>query len=353
MSFFREVVRGYGGVEYERIIVKARLKEPPKFELSEQVIEYRRDPLLKRWCRINKLRTLREIHITYDVMELFHETKRRCPFCANAIESRTPLLQDGRRLINGRTAAFPNLYPFAPYHLVVIPDMEDHYKAPWNLEIDELRNSIDLCRKFFIETHERDPHARYCSINMNFLYPAGASQPHLHLQVFLDYKPSWLTSFTLSRSRAYKLKFNSNYWDDIVKSEFEIGKRVFYKGDVTTWFAGFAPLCNGEVVGVFEYDKTSVVELEDHEIEGLARDLRRVFELLNSRLKALSLNMVIMDAGFEGKKSRGYFRLHVRVCIRKNPEPHYVNDVGFMELLHLEPVITIVPEELAESLRRN
>ena len=60
--------------------------------------------------------------------------------------------------------------------------------------------------------------------------------------------------------------------------------------------------------------------------------------------------MSILEVGFSKDKTK-YFRLHVRVVGRKNPIPNYVNDVGFMEIIHLEPVITALPEEIAKKLR--
>lgn len=46
------------------------------------------------------------------------------------------------------------------------------------------------------------------------------------------------------------------------------------------------------------------------------------------------------------------FRLHVRVIARRVPGALYVNDRGFMEMIHAEPVVESLPEVIASALKR-
>ena len=226
---------------------------------------------------------------------------------------------------------------------------EDHSKLIHELDVDDIYNALTICKSFFRKVYEVDRKAKYCSINLNFLFPAGASQPHAHLQVIQDYKLTWFQRLVLIKSKRYYEKYNSCYWVDLIESEDKLSERIFFKGLTTTWITSFAPILNGEVIGVVNQNYTSIIQLNESEIEDLAKDLHEVLRRIHNKLHALSINLTIFDLGF--MKPKPYFKLHVRLIVRKELSSMYVNDVGFMEIIHLEPVITIMPEELAKILK--
>ena len=91
MNFKKVVVNGVRGVKFVKYVVEAKFKRPEDFIEITQVIEYRRDPLTGRWCRINVLRTLRELpRREIDVSKVFEDVKSFCPFCKHNVYVKTP-----------------------------------------------------------------------------------------------------------------------------------------------------------------------------------------------------------------------------------------------------------------------
>ena len=84
---------------------------------------------------------------------------------------------------------FPNLFPFARYHCVGVLS-EEHYLDLGGLTPELLEDCLFGCKEFFELVIAKDPKAKYCSINLNHLPPAGASILHPHVQIIQDYKPT-------------------------------------------------------------------------------------------------------------------------------------------------------------------
>ncbi|OYT25654.1 MAG: hypothetical protein B6V02_03185, partial [Thermoprotei archaeon ex4572_64] len=270
----RLVINGVGNIKYVKHVVKARLKSPLRnFEIDEQVIEYRKDPLIGRWCRINILRTLREKHevdIESYLKKLVIESFRDCIFCEFVVHEKTPKFEFTERLHLNETLGFPNLYPFSQNHMVVIPSTKKHYIDLTNYDVETMYNTLKICIDFFKHVISRNPLAKYTSINMNYLFPAGASILHPHLQVFQDHKPTWFLAMLLRASRRYYEKYGRNFWRDYIESEEKLEERIFFKGKLTTWFSTYAPIANYEVLGIINHDIDSIMKLNDDEIEALS-----------------------------------------------------------------------------------
>lgn len=328
--------RGVNGVEFVKYVEDVEVRTEEKS--IRYVIEHRVDPLTKHVTRISPSRARREAEIA-EPRELGDGST--CPFCSPRVLRVTPL----PRILRGYSAAFPNLHPFSAHHIVVVPNTSTHVVKLDELSAEDLANSLRLAFDYFKGNYSRDPSLKFAYVNMNFLPSAGASQYHLHFQVFQTSRPTTFHKELLARSMRYRRKFGTNYWDDIVKSEEELGERfIGWTGPCAT-IASFSPLLNGEVLCVFSSDL-----LAESGYEFLAEVLSKLLRAYGTAFPYHGMNMTIFDTVFY-RKSSAYFRPHLRLVARKRLTEFYTNDVGFMELIHREPVVVVVPEKLAVDLK--
>ena len=351
------VEKGAGGVEFRRIVVEVKLLNPFKnFSLDVQSIEYRKDPLLDRWARINMLRASRMKQTEEKDEKLFEkmvkESKVKCLFCPERVLNGTPMftseLVDSGRFKRNTFILFPNLFPFAKYHGVGIIS-EDHHLELNSISQDILRNCLVGCKDFFKLIASKDPDARYITISLNHLPPAGASIVHPHVQIIQDYKPTTMLEKALKASENYYKNYGSYFWDDLVESEKILDKRFISSGNVLDWIASFAPLADKEVIGIYRLHKECFTDLSNDKLAGMAKDISTMLSLLYNKLGVKSINMSIYSAPI-GLKHK-HFRVHVRIISRVKPTALYTNDMGFMEILQAEPVVPSLPETTAHILR--
>jgi len=353
----RVIVQGVNGIKFVKIVEESKLRNPIKgFAEESQHIEYRRDPLLGRWCRINILRSKRPKQAEKAIPalnEIIESSACKCPFCKERINEKTPMFPS-RIIPEGRVwfdsaSMFPNLHPFAKYHSIVVLDVNKHYTELGDLNPKILYDAFEAMIEASTKIYKKDKRAKYVTVSMNFLFPAGASIIHPHLQVIQDTKPTWLLRMEILKSRRYYRKFNSNYWLDLVESEKKLSERHVFDSNVASWISSFAPLANYEITGVVKR-KTSIIEFTSKELRELACDISKVLNSL-AKIGVMSANMTFYDLGFNSGSSE-FFNLHIRIIGRKNPYPNYTNDRGFMEALHLEPVIEMLPEDLTLNIKR-
>jgi len=328
----------------------------PDGELISRVIEYRKDMLLDKWCRISKARAKRpklpELKTANYHNVLHMMTINNCPLCKENIFNVTTRFPNefdlGDRLVHGNCVLFPNYYPFAKYHLVgAFP--EEHSTLFRDIPISSLYNCMYASVDFFNKIHELDKSAKYAHINCNYMPSAAASIIHPHIQVIIDNKPTNYLRISLTKSKDYYSKYLSNFWDDYLASELSLGERFIFEGEFFSWVAAYAPLANYEVIGIAQENKSDITKITEDEIMSIAKDILSMIKRMQERLELSSLNFSFFSGPINDEER--YYRIHIRIIGRPNVEPFYVNDRGFMEILHLEPVISVIPEELAEKLR--
>jgi len=345
-----EISRGVGGIKYVKIVEKCRLQDPRAgFSIKEYVIERRRDPLTGKWCRINVERALRERRveekeIDESVRKVFDEYSSSCPFCSSRIESQTPKFEEGDRIYHGKVIIMPNLYPFAETHAIGVIDPDRHVTDVSDIcdyIVDIIEGSITYFRRLGFRY-------RYHYINMNFLFPAGSSIPHAHIQIFATEYPSVYHEDILRRSVKYYDKYCRNMMVDYLLSEIQNSSRLILASEDTVTFAAYCPRSYNEVhiLHMYEHD---ILSLDKKGVDSLAEPICRVLRGFRNILLQRTFNFAILSTS--RKKHSKHFRIMVRLCTRKEPVPYYTNDIGFIELLHEEPVIITYPEETAKKLR--
>lgn len=260
-------------------------------------------------------------------------TNAGCPFCPDHIKEETPVFPDGNRICIGESVTFPNLYPFAAYHVVTaITRNHTTLRFTHRQIVDALRGQVTALKD----------QTGYMTINWNYLPSAGASLPHPHLQGLCDHLPDTLPSRYLLASEKYHKSHGRGYFED-VRNDAECSGRNL-PGTVLFWYAHPVPIGEREIRCLLPL--TTVVEFSDV-LEDFAADLISLLEFYRD-LGTSAFNMSIF---FGQDKDRNIFSAFCSLISRINPNPLSTSDTAFMERLHLEPVILTLPEDLATTWR--
>ncbi|MEE8167789.1 MAG: hypothetical protein V3T58_02810 [Candidatus Hydrothermarchaeales archaeon] len=337
---------------FEKVVVESEFFSPlQSFDREVQSIEYRRDPLLSTWCRINVKRTerVKQWKSDADFWELVYKSRKGCFFCPDNIEKATPkflpeIVPEGRLKL-GETLLFPNLFPFAQHHAVATIT-EEHFADLNEFTSKQIENTLLASIDYFKRVHKADEKARWPSFNWNHLPPSGASILHPHVQLLVDERATYMNDTCLKASSRYYKDKGRNYWLDLIKEEKKVKERFIGYRDDIAWMATFAPLGNNEVTAVFE--KYSSLDLPKKQVRGFAGALEKIFKGYY-KLGVKSFNLTTYSAAIG--EQREDFLLNVKIISRPPPLRDYTSDAGFLEALHMERVVESMPEKLAEELR--
>jgi len=338
-------------IEFIKELIEAELLSPLKnFEKEIQVIERRKDPLTNEWCRISIRRAKRLIQGKGKLSKkIITTSKKNCFFCPKKVDRLTPkfpnwLIPEGRIKIK-EFKLFPNLYPFSKYHAVGILTKE-HFLPLDKIKADKWKNCFKGCLKFFKMIHEKDPSARFPSINLNYFPTGGASLIHPHVQVLNTIMPTVMTDLYYKKSWEYFDKNKTNYWQDLIELE-KNGERFIGKTGSVFWFTSFAPTCNNEIVGIVKGNVSSFFEMSESEISDISKGIWKIFKSIYDYGRGY--NMTIFSAPLNEHLGH-FFSLNVKIISRPMLNESY--DRGFSEVLHKEPIIVTIPEDLARDLRK-
>ncbi|MGC8933389.1 MAG: hypothetical protein ACP5KE_04045 [Candidatus Methanodesulfokora sp.] len=303
------------------------------FLCSEIKVEYRRNPFLPFYTRINIERSKRPKQVSL--------SDSHCPFCEidrMAPKYQAEICREGRIKVGG-AVVFPNLFPFGRYHSVIV--MTDRHEL--SLAEFEQRHFYEGL-KAALELYKRVKNG-YIVLGMNYLQPAGASIVHPHMQISIEEEPPFLLLAEKERSFSYFSSSGSSIWSDYIKSEVK-GPRFIGESDGFVWIASYAPLAENEVIGICRNEKSSLMSLSDSELKGISEGLTRVLRGFHSiGIKSFSMAL------HSWPEDSPDFSLHVHVASRPNPSGLYCSDRGFLELFFGEIAVGTSPEMLAEHMR--
>jgi len=340
-------------IVFTKHLIESEFLSPLKnFKKEIQVTESRKDPLTGQWCRISIERATRPVHFKKKFDEsIIKKSSEKCFFCKKMIKKSTPrfissLIPEGRIKVNEFTL-FPNLYPFCKHHAVGVLTSE-HFLPVDKIKPEMWKDCLGGCLRFFKIIVERDPNARFPSINFNYLPTAGASLIHPHVQVLNSMTPSVMTDLYYKRSWQYYDKNKTNYWQDLIEQETD-GERFIGRTDNVFWLTSFAPTCNNEIMGIVKGNVSSFFEMSEEEINNISEGIWRIFKCINRY--GSGYNMVIFSAPLNEHLGH-FFSLNLKVISRPMLSEYYTTDRGYSEILHKEPVITVIPEDLARELKK-
>lgn len=323
-------------------------------ELDSQTIEVRQDPLTGHQSVLNE--ALRD-KVSFSFPDTDFEYLRQrmadtvggCFLCGGkwrAISPRYPeRLLPGGRLQKGEAALFPNLFPLAAYHAVVMVG-EKHGRTLDEFSPSLLFDALSVSLEFIGRCFESDPGTPWFSINANFMPPAGSSIMHPHFQILGSPLPSSHHRVLFENSLAYQRDKGSCYWTDLIETEKESGQRWISDLGPSSWFTAFSPIGSNEVNGVWP-NRSNFLEWDKDDIQAMAEGLSHTL-LAFHELKFSSFNFACFS-GPLGKASPE-FRCLLRLVNRQNMHLHYRTDDFYLQKLHKDEIIVYPPEYLASLI---
>jgi galactose-1-phosphate uridylyltransferase len=340
-------------IRFEKEIHKASMLSPLKgFKLQAQTVERRKDTLLDRWCRINVERAKRPKDRVGDdlLLQLVESSRKGCYFCPDKISTSTPLfprslISEGRLKL-GQATVFPNLFPFAQHHAVVVLTKE-HFVPLDGFKDSIIERGLEASIKYLRAVKAKKPKLRYCSINWNHMPSAAASILHPHYQVLVDSTPTRYVNEVNEALGEYHLKFGGSYWDDLVEVEKGLGERFIAEIGSSNWLASFCPFGNNDVIGISS-ESPHILDLDKDLVGDLARGISAILTGYHKN-GVQSFNLALFSGPLDAQVSS--FPVHVRMISRPSVRQMYTADAGFMEMLHEEVIVETSPEDTAKSLK--
>jgi galactose-1-phosphate uridylyltransferase len=323
--------------------------------LEEQTIEVRRDPLTGHQSIYNPALEGKTSILFPPTDEAYLKERAAasaaaCFLCDGKWRTMTPTYPEelipGGRLIKGESVLFPNLFPLGAYHAVVMVGSRHHRRLddfPEALLQDALSLAVDFVRRCRAQT----PEIRYFTINANYLFPAGASVTHPHLQILGGVEPGTHHRLLLDASKAYKERTGTRYWDDLTASEQATAQRFIAEIDGTHWMAAYSPMGVNEILAVYPH-AADFLAWTEREIAATAVGLRNV--LRGYHALGFSTFNFSCYSGPLGADD-GSFACVLRMVNRQNVTPHYRTDDYYFQKLLKNEIMILRPEKLAELMR--
>ena len=341
-------------IEFKKQTLQVVFHSPLKdFELDYQQVETRADPLTGATTKVRTGRKVWQRMYNTDeklLAEIAEQSRDRCFFCPEKVYESTPKYPEelipGGRIVVGEACLFPNLFAQKEYSAVTVISHQ-HFVPLDEFTTDMLANAFKVCSIYFNKLYEKSPAGRYAEIGFNYLFPAGASIPHPHLQVMASDWPYFLISNLIDHSREYYAKAGISFWENLVQTEKEIGERYLNRLGNTEWLVPFAPMREDEVHGMVR-NKSNLLEFDDSDCESLADGTSRGFKYYKD--KGLSSCNFALYSGRLNEKL-DYLWAGVRIVSRSSVQAQPINDVWYSQNILYDGLVTEPPEEIAGSLR--
>jgi UDPglucose--hexose-1-phosphate uridylyltransferase len=329
----------------------------PSMNFAEDVhtVEVRRDPLLGDTSVYNpylkdKARLFFSECDPEVVAKLAEESGKNCFLCGDGTLKNTPryppgLIEDGR-IQTGEAILFPNLFSVAEYHAVVSLTGTHFLKlAEFNREL--LGDGLTATQKFLNSVYGYDPSVAYAVACCNYLFPAGASLVHPHMQLLVTPIAYSYQGRLIEACRNYYHEKGSAYHLDLIEEERNRGERYIAQHGRWHWLAAFSPTGNNEIIAVHE-EECDFGRLTNEDVRDLGFGISRILSFYES-LGHLSFNYALFS--FRRSDEKG-FRCLLRIINRQNLYTNYRNDDYFLQKLLQSELIINLPEELAPRVRR-
>lgn len=326
-------------MELRREFQTAEMTAPGTGKPVRTTIEVRFDPLTGHGSRILPERGLMPAS-DFDLEAFARQSQPHCPFCPGRIDRLTPGLParihpDGR-IVRGEAVLFPNLHAYSSHSSVSVYSPRLHYLPLREITQRRLADNLATQVAFAKAVMAAEPQSRWASVNANHMLPSGSSLFHPHLQGIVDSQPT-----TVQRLLA---EVPPQRFEDYLEAERRSGER--YLGDTgrVRWLASFAPIAPAEL-RAFIPGISSPAQLNDD----LTGELAHGLELALGGYAEMgfeSFNCAIYGAppGTDG------YPLNLRLACRSNLKPYYRSDSTFLERLHWEGAVDLVPESVAQRI---
>lgn len=346
-----------GRIAFESIASDVRFLNPMKdFAPDVQNLQIRKDPLLGDTSVFNpELKDKAQIFFGKQDQELINrlvaDTAKTCFFCGEAVGKSTPRFMpdfssEGRIRV-GEALLFPNLFSLGTYH-PVIRLCDAHFLKLSEFTPELIQNGFLAAQQFNRIASTKDPEVAYTAVTANYLFPAGASLVHPHLQMIVTPIPYSYQARMLDGCSRWQRDNKSSYFADLLAAEKD-GPRSIGRIGRWHWLTPFSPLGNNEVMAIHE-DTCDLNELSNDDLKDLSTGIAKILAYYET-LDHLSYNYALYSV----RKDRGdgSFRALLKIITRQNLYANYRNDDYFLQKLLQSELIITPPEELAHELQKN
>jgi galactose-1-phosphate uridylyltransferase len=346
-----------GRISFESIDSDVRFLNPLKeFAEDVQTLQIRKDPLLGDTSVFNpELKDKAQIFFGSCDQELItnlvEDTAQNCFFCGKAVEESTPRFlpdfsREGRIKV-GEALLFPNLFSLGTYH-PVIRLCDAHFLKLSEFTPELIKNGFLAAQQFNHIAYERDPEVGYAALTANYLFPAGASLVHPHLQMIATPLPYSYHARVIDACSRWHQEHGTSYFVDLVAEE-KGGPRYIGQTGAWHWLTPFSPLGSNEVMAIHE-NFGDLDDLSGDDLNNLSAGIAKVLTYYET-LGHLSYNFALYSV--RNDHSDGSFRSFLKIITRQNLYANYRNDDYFLQKLLQSELIITPPEELAENLQKS
>lgn len=272
-----------------------------------------------------------------------------CPFCPDLFEKLTPKFPpdiiDAGNFQRDGAFLFPNAFPYDQNNCVAL------FSSRHFVPLDELTPSFmqagfKVCGDYFHRLAQMDLGYKYCSINWNYMPPAGGGMIHPHLQTLVGMKPTNYMQRLLNSAQNYAAASGGNLWRNLIVLEREAKERFIGSTGCISWLVSFAPKgMAGEIDFIFQ-EKTSFFDLTEANFDELLAGLAKIFGYLYLN-NFMSFNMSLYAPMINDKN----FWVQGTIVPRFEINPLGTSDVNYFEKLHNEVICPVGPEELCRELQ--
>jgi len=343
-------------IKFESITSEVRFLNPLRdFAEDRQMLEIRKDPLLGDVSVFNPYLKDKAKAFFGEcdpdlIRRLVEESEKTCFLCGEKFEKATPsfspdFLAEGRLKV-GEAVLFPNLFSLGTYHPVVRL-CGAHFLKLSEFRPDLMADGLIAAQRFLKIVYERDSSAAFTVVTANYLFPAGASLVHPHLQMIVTPVAYSYHTRLLGAGNAYYHENGSPYFVDLVREE-KAGPRYIARKGRWHWLAPFSPMGNTEFMAIHEA-QADFGDLSLPDLKDLSYGISRVLHFYET-LGYLSFNYAVYSV--KGDHSPEGFRCLIKIISRQNLYPNYRNDDYFLQKLLQAELIITPPEELAAGLKR-
>jgi len=334
----------------------AHLHSPLKnFELDEQIVEHRRDPLTSRRSIVLKGR--RDYVKRYfqtdepSLLETAQRARETCPFCPEKAENSTPrfpaeVVPEGVIRV-GEARTFPSLFAHSEFNAVTVVS-DSHYLRPKQLTTKLLADALEASTRYLRLVHKKNSQVRYGVLLMNSLPPAGSTVVHPHMQALASDQAFNMLAEVDLKAREYWEANRSNYWKDLVAEEKTRKERHLGSLGVSDWITAYSPTGSDETWGVTS-DDSDLTRASSRTLSSLADGLSRILMYYDDA-GIRSFNVVVFSSPF-GVDSP-YGSIVLKAATRYGFQSHNVNDVWGLRYFLDESEVFDSPEDLAMELRK-
>jgi galactose-1-phosphate uridylyltransferase len=334
----------------------ARLHSPLKnFELDEQVVEHRQDPLTSRRSIVLKGRRdyVKKYFRTDEpsLAETADRTRENCPFCPEKAGKSMPrfpagLVPEGVIQV-GEARTFPSLFAHSEFNAVTVV-ANSHYLRPKELTAKILSDALEASTRYLRLVHEKNPNVRYGAVLMNCLAPAGSTVVHPHMQALASDQPFNMLAEVDVKTREYWNVNGSNYWKDLIAEEKTRKDRYLGSLAASDWIMAYSPVGFDEVCGIAS-NGSDLTRASSSTLSSLAGGFSRVLNFYD-QAGIRSFNALVFSSPFGADSPYGAVVL--KTASRYGFQSHNVNDVWGLQYFLDESELFDSPEDVAMELRK-